>query len=87
VVAGVSAVARRSGSLSRGGDLCAGQRAPFLPSFLPFSVCLLCAALFPFLSARLLLSASLQQNAKKNKDKHKIGRFLPRSKNMKKNAK
>jgi len=36
-----------------------------LPPFLSLSDCLLCAALFPFLSARLFLTAQLQQRAKK----------------------
>jgi hypothetical protein len=86
VVAGVSAVARRSGSLSRGGDLCAGQRAPFLPSSpSPF----VCYVLLCFLSSAPGFSFRHRFNKtqKKNKDKHKIGLFLPRSKNMKKNAK
>jgi len=87
VAAGVSAVARRSGSPSRGGDLCAGQRAPF-PASLSLSVCLLCAALFPFSSARPFSFQHYFNNAQKNKIKNtKSGVVTPKAKTSRKNSK
>ena len=79
VVAGVSAVARRSGSLSRGGDLCGGQRAPFPSSSLSRSP-FVCCVLLCFLSSAPDFSFQHYSN-KAQKKKHKIGLF-PRSKNI-----
>jgi hypothetical protein len=82
VVAGVSAVARRSGSLSRGGGLCGGQRAPFLPSSpSPF----VCYVLLCFLSSAPGFSFLHHfHKTKKKKISTKSGVCCPEAKTSKK---
>jgi hypothetical protein len=85
VVAGVSAVARRSGSLSHGGDLCGGQRGPF-PSSSPSPSPFVCCVLLCFLSSAPDFSFQHYSNkAQKKKVQNRV--VAPKQKRPRKIAK